>query len=77
MQDVIDKREVEEEERNYQMSARGRAMMFQNIDDVQLQTYDPYYDEIDTEGATSHRERQTHGPFGGTNPGQSAQDGIF
>ena len=52
--------------------------MFQAIDDVQLQTHDPYYEEIDTEVATSARDpaaRENVGLSGAV--GASAQAGVL
>lgn len=34
IQDVIDKRVIDEEDRIYQLSHRGKATMFQSIEDV-------------------------------------------
>lgn len=35
--------------------------MFQSIDDVQMQTHDPYYEEVDTEIGTSARDHLAAG----------------
>lgn len=50
-------REVDQEDQMLQLSHRQKATMFQSIDDVQLQTQDPYYDEVDTLDANTARER--------------------
>ena len=47
IQDVIDQRTVEEEDRLQQLSYRGKATMFQSIEDVQLMAHDPLYEEAE------------------------------
>ena len=82
VQDVIDQQTIENEEAMYQLSARGKATMFQQIDDVQLQTHDPYYEEVDEAAdmptsARDHAQRRTQEPFGGRSSAASAQGGVF
>ena len=82
VQDVIDRQAVDDEERMYQLSQRGKATMFQSIEDVQLQSHDPYYEEVDeaADMPTSSREggkRSTHEPFGASSVAASAQHGVF
>ena len=62
-----------------QLSTRKKATMFQSIDDVQLQTHDPYYEEVDTEVGTSHRDpiKETQGQMSGAAGNASAQANIF
>ena len=47
IQDVIDRRVIEQEEKLQQLTHRSKTNMFQSIDEVQMQTIDPYYEELD------------------------------
>lgn len=63
---MIDRRIIDQEERlqnsTFRKAAQGKSqMMFQSIDDVQLQTHDPFYEdegEPTTDRATSALEQQ-------------------
>ena len=59
-----------------QLSHRGKATMFQSIEDVQMQTVDPYYEEADEgEYGTTPRQLATIEHQGSNQ--LSAQAGIF
>ena len=66
----------------YQLSQRGKATMFQSIEDVQLQSHDPYYEEVDeaADMPTSARDggrRSLQEPHGASSAAASSQHGIF
>ena len=88
IQDVIDKRVIEQEEKLQQLSHRSKANMFQSIDEVQMQTYipffcmtiDPYYEELDEgEYGTTPRHLGSleHATTSGVGHQHHAQAGIF
>ena len=82
IQDVIDPKVVEQEERIQMLSARGKATMFQTIDDeIQLQTHDPHFEDVETDIATSAREHHMMAQNNASKTQQhfaeGAQDGIF